>query len=1835
MRLSRFSFIAILLVVTVFDSLSAQTRLSKSSAAILMIPEPAITMGTSNRVYSEEIFGVKTFLYKTQTATEWDTIASSGNPSQYSEDIGGLQSGVIYQYRVLFAGDLSTIVSSMQDNVPPQVAMNLAGSYFNRNSFFIPFSTQDALTKSVKKAYLYYRPNHNDPNSWRLIVEQAINPTREASSQHPLSDSLLFVVPDTLGDGAYEFYLAAQDTAWSPVHRPDQPFTGSEGNLFVPINGTVALKQVFVDLHAPFSRITTVLPQFSNSVAMPIQFSAQDSISGHNNYHGSGINKISLFVSYKSDSTAGYVYHNVLDSSIVLDSPLFSMNGAFNFIADRDGYYEFYTLTADTAHNRENNWAPKVTGLPHVFVDSSIPKLRSILLQEITPVDALMHPAKPGWTKTTQIRFTVAGAKDVAKNGFAAGVDSLFLAENDAFDQNLALHNVPDSTVSGVYQLTSLPGAKTVFARVIDRADNSSLPIMGTITYDPQAPTISQFSFPFRVISQYQTSVSAIFNDDHALDSLYLWLNDILISTSALPAQNHDETIIPIDLPDRLGWHVLKTQIRDRAGNVSTIASDSVKIVNTVVLSGLQLADLADPSDLFIAPDAGYSDSAVVQASLHFDGILLKLQYSADPAFTVYEEKTPPWNVITSQNGDTTIQQEYRFTGNDGAKTLYVRGFGPQLTDTSNVVQASIIVDTQNPVLANLAAYHVLAPQDTTFGFTNSRTVRVKTISTDAELSKLLLWENGQDSSLYLTYAADTVYTLRTPDDGAIRLNATIRDRAGNWSTPRQVMVYLDRRLPLLDSLYFTKAYVSGYRADIHLTAKDDTLYSRVGELEKVRFSEKSDFPAGETQTFALPAQVNYAGDFAIDLSPVYGEHTVYAQVRDRAGNWSSIQSARIKVVQVVQPQAVALTDITPPTQTQDIAFPGWSDHDSVQVQLNFRGILAQILVTRDPAFVAGTQAVANWVAVNDSTVNFFYKFDGAEGWANLWINLLGPNLTDTSRVIQGSIHIDKTKPVLSGVTVYQVQAAGDTLFAYTNSDQVQVDFKAPTEALTHALLWEAGVTPVFSSLTHPGESYRFATPTNEVKTVFVAVRDSAGNWSADYQDAIILDSRPPLLDSLYFTKAYVSGYRADIHLTAKDDTLYSRVGELEKVRFSEKSDFPAGETQTFALPAQVNYAGDFAIDLSPVYGEHTVYAQVRDRAGNWSSIQSARIKVVQVVQPQAVALTDITPPTQTQDIAFPGWSDHDSVQVQLNFRGILAQILVTRDPAFVAGTQAVANWVAVNDSTVNFFYKFDGAEGWANLWINLLGPNLTDTSRVIQGSIHIDKTKPVLSGVTVYQVQAAGDTLFAYTNSDQVQVDFKAPTEALTHALLWEAGVTPVFSSLTHPGESYRFATPTNEVKTVFVAVRDSAGNWSADYQDAIILDTLAPNLSTVVLSDTTQPGDSDSTLTDDMRIEVTLQTTELLPGHLQRILIAQNAALTANLQAVLFSSPQVSMWTGKYRFYYEAKRDYMINNKIVCWLVVQDSAGNRSQVVSDDILLTEKLAIASSLYDARDLSDSLFSATPNVILQVREVSGIFQEIAFSEQKGELNNWQSASMGEVFTANYTLSSSLPYFVGKLYIAARNSAGQFALDSTTITVDQIPPQVDSMLVLATIPSRDQEYTNSRQVKVFMLAHDIGVLKEIHLSEDSLFTLVKFVLPIPTTSSYQNEVDFELSPDNGVKTVFVRFVDMAENISRVRSDVIIADYDPMFTVTNHPNPFDPAIEPTTIIVKTDALTAIEVNIYDLFGNLVRKIETPAGEHYNQILWDGNNGKGELVANGGYLCVVKVGTKTMMRKIAVIK
>ena len=72
---------------------------------------------------------------------------------------------------------------------------------------------------------------------------------------------------------------------------------------------------------------------------------------------------------------------------------------------------------------------------------------------------------------------------------------------------------------------------------------------------------------------------------------------------------------------------------------------------------------------------------------------------------------------------------------------------------------------------------------------------------------------------------------------------------------------------------------------------------------------------------------------------------------------------------------------------------------------------------------------------------------------------------------------------------------------------------------------------------------------------------------------------------------------------------------------------------------------------------------------------------------------------------------------------------------------------------------------------------------------------------------------------------------------------------------------------------------------------------------------------------------------------------------------------------------------------------------------------------------------------------------------------------------------------------------------------------------------------------------------------------------------------------------------------------------------YPNPYDPHAGNVTFEYTLGADSDVTITIYDLFGRLVRELKPTGIRGGNRTSWDGRNGEGHDVANGGYVVQVR--------------
>ena len=88
--------------------------------------------------------------------------------------------------------------------------------------------------------------------------------------------------------------------------------------------------------------------------------------------------------------------------------------------------------------------------------------------------------------------------------------------------------------------------------------------------------------------------------------------------------------------------------------------------------------------------------------------------------------------------------------------------------------------------------------------------------------------------------------------------------------------------------------------------------------------------------------------------------------------------------------------------------------------------------------------------------------------------------------------------------------------------------------------------------------------------------------------------------------------------------------------------------------------------------------------------------------------------------------------------------------------------------------------------------------------------------------------------------------------------------------------------------------------------------------------------------------------------------------------------------------------------------------------------------------------------------------------------------------------------------------------------------------------------------------------------------------------------------------------------------------------NYPNPFNPNKQTTRIVYNSNSAGSATIKIFTITGKLVRKLSDNAQSGSNEAVWDGKNGRGQVVRNGVYVAIIMPPSGSNQTvKIAVVK
>jgi len=200
--------------------------------------------------------------------------------------------------------------------------------------------------------------------------------------------------------------------------------------------------------------------------------------------------------------------------------------------------------------------------------------------------------------------------------------------------------------------------------------------------------------------------------------------------------------------------------------------------------------------------------------------------------------------------------------------------------------------------------------------------------------------------------------------------------------------------------------------------------------------------------------------------------------------------------------------------------------------------------------------------------------------------------------------------------------------------------------------------------------------------------------------------------------------------------------------------------------------------------------------------------------------------------------------------------------------------------------------------------------------------------------------------------------------------------------------------------------------------------------------------------------------------------------------------------------------------------------------------------------------------------------------------------------------------------------------------DKNPPSIHQLTIIDLQQGENENWLLGNTVNFHIIASDsvLGKVEKICIQESSSFIQESDTILIESpATSINRQYSFSLqTPEQESLSLIFWVIDRAGRNSAVQEYTLfwMPSSSEMFCF---PNPFNPKKDQRTMI-KIEDQNIEEVRIYDLFGNLIRRLSRTPGSYFFE--WDGRNGKNEMVSTGGYICIVP-GSKDLYCKIAVIR
>lgn len=603
-------------------------------------------------------------------------------------------------------------------------------------------------------------------------------------------------------------------------------------------------------------------------------------------------------------------------------------------------------------------------------------------------------------------------------------------------------------------------------------------------------------------------------------------------------------------------------------------------------------------------------------------------------------------------------------------------------------------------------------------------------------------------------------------EDGIKNVYAKFRNDNGNVSETVVATVELDRSPPIGGELFLDggQRYSNDKtrRVKISVNATDAT---------QVRLSPRPDFAGSSWQP--------YREDIGeVRLPGLDGEKVVYAKFRDQAGNETEPVEASI------------IIDTKPPENPKITIDNGEEYAKSRKVKLRLYAEGADLMQIR---------GMDDWVPYQEEMEWELPEGDGEKVIVARFADKAG----NTSAVVHDNIKIDSQAPMFGKITI-------NGGARYTNrfdNNKLQIIGMGATQMLISNNPGFGGAT--WRSFSNLVPNWALDSDDGK-KTVYIKFKDAAGNQSPVFETSITLDSTPPQNPVLKIDSDQAE-YDEEVDAIVLSDA--NKVVDLLLGAEGAKYMMIANTGSFYGASWEVYTPKKEGWELSgETDGERFVFAKFRDRSGNESGVASIRI------------LVDTQAPVDTKlaiDNNAPYVTNKEKKVILSLFARGASQMQISNDPTFGS-----SDWEPYNISKE---WVLDGEDGIKNVWVRYKD-NAENTSAPIADDVILDRQPPQNPSIIVNRGEEK-------TNHPNKLVVVKVRAD---EAKFLRLSTDPTFNNArwaayTEQNTIYQLPGQDGE-KQVYVQFKDEAGNLTEPVADDIILDRTPPITGDVVIDDGSQ---------------------------------------------------------------------------------------------------------------------------------------------------------------------------------------------------------------------------------------------------------------------------------------------------------------------------------------------------------------------------------------------------------------